>query len=186
MTYDLLEKELKSGVLHSIYLFYGDETFLIENAIKKIKKIFGEILQGINYIIIDESLVDDLIYNIESPAFGFDKKLIIVKNSGLFKKDRRKKAGSPIQEKIAKYINENMDIINENVNIIFYETEVDKNNVFDAVNKNGIVCECTELSQMQLVKRLKQICNGYKVNVNENVLAYLIEVSRNKFTSFNK
>ena len=81
MTYDLLEKELKSGVLHSIYLFYGDETFLIENAIKKIKKIFGEILQGINYIIIDESLVDDLIYNIESPAFGFDKKLIIVKNS---------------------------------------------------------------------------------------------------------
>ena len=186
MTYDLLEKELKSGVLHSIYLFYGDETFLIENSIKKIKKKFGEILQGINYIIIDESLVDDLIYNIESPAFGFDKKLIIVKNSGLFKKDGRKKAGSPIQEKIAKYINENMDIINENVNIIFYETEVDKNNVFDAVNKNGIVCECTELSQMQLVKRLKQICNGYKVNVNENVLAYLIEVSRNKFTSFNK
>ncbi len=186
MTYDLLEKELKSGVLHSIYLFYGDETFLIENAIKKIKKNFGEILQGINYVIIDENLVDDLIYNIESPAFGFDKKLIIVKNSGLFKKDGRKKAGSPIQEKIAKYINENMDIINENVNIIFYETEVDKNNVFDAVNKNGIVCECTELSQMQLVKRLKQICNGYKVNVNENVLAYLIEVSRNKFTSFNK
>ena len=186
MTYDLLEKELKSGVLHSIYLFYGDETFLIENAIKKIKKIFGEILQGINYVIIDENLVDDLIYNIESPAFGFDKKLIIVKNSGLFKKDGRKKAGSPIQEKIAKYINENMDIINENVNIIFYETEVDKNNVFDAVNKNGIVCECTELSQMQLIKRLKQICNGYKVNVNENVLAYLIEVSRNKFASFNK
>ena len=81
MTYDLLEKELKSGVLHSIYLFYGDETFLIENAIKKIKKNFGEILQGINYVIIDENLVDDLIYNIESPAFGFDKKLIIVKNS---------------------------------------------------------------------------------------------------------
>ena len=79
-----------------------------------------------------------------------------------------------------------MDIINGNVNIIFYETEVDKNNVFDAVNKNGIVCECTELSQMQLIKRLKQICNGYKVNVNENVLAYLIEVSRNKFASFNK
>ena len=186
MTYDLLEKELKSGVLHSIYLFYGDETFLIENAIKKIKKNFGEILQGINYVIIDENLVDDLIYNIESPAFGFDKKLIIVKNSGLFKKDGRKKAGSPIQEKIAKYINENMDIINENVNIIFYETEVDKNNVFDAVNKNGIVFECTELSQMQLIKRLKKICNGYKVNVNENVLAYLIEVSRNKFASFNK
>lgn len=186
MTYDLLEKELKNGVLRSIYLFYGEETFLIENCIKRIKKNFGEILQGINYVIIDESLVNDLIYNIESPAFGYDKKLIFVKNSGLFKKDGRKKVGSPIQESIAKYINENMDVIDENVNIIFYETEVDKNNVYDAVNKNGIVCEFTELNQMQLVRRLKQICNGYKVNVNENVLAYLVEVSRNKFASFDK
>ena len=79
-----------------------------------------------------------------------------------------------------------MDVIDENVNIIFYETEVDKNNVYDAVNKNGVVCEFTELNQMQLVRRLKQICNGYKVNVNENVLAYLVEVSRNKFASFDK
>ena len=55
MTYDLLEKELNSGKLHSIYLFYGEEKFLIETAIKKIKKIFGEILKGINYVIIDES-----------------------------------------------------------------------------------------------------------------------------------
>lgn len=143
-------------------------------------------MQGINYIIIDESLVNDLIYNIESPAFGYDKKLIIVKDSGLFKKDGRKKIGSPIQEKIAEYIKENMDVINENVNIIFYESEVDKNNVFEAVSKNGCVCEFTELNQMQLVARLKKICNGYKVNVNENVLSYLVEVSRNEFTGFDK
>ena len=186
MTYDLLERELNSGKLHSIYLFYGDEKFLIETAIKKIKKNFGELLKGINYVIIDESLLNDLISNIETPAFGYDKKLIIVKNSGLFKKDGRKKAGSPIQETIAKYINENMDVINENVIIIFYENEVDKNNVFDAVNKNGVVCEVKELNQIQLIKRLKHICNGYKVNVNENILGYLVEASRNKFTNFNK
>lgn len=180
MTYDLLEKELNSSnMIHSLYLFYGEERFLLDNAVKKIKKKFGETLQGINYIILDESLIDDLIYNIESPAFGFDKKLIIVKNSGLFKKDGRKKNGSPIQEKVAKYINENMDLINESVNIVFVEDNADKNNVFEAVNKNGIVCEFNELNQTQLIKRLKQICNSYKVNVNENVLSYLIEGSRN-------
>ena len=177
MTYDLLEKELNSGKLYSIYLFYGEEKFLIENAIKKIKKLFGELLQGINYVLIDENSLNELISNIETPAFGYDKKLIIVKYSGLFKKDGRKKIGSPIQESVAKYINENIDIINENVNIIFYESEVDKNNVFEAVNKNGVICEFKELNQMQLVRRLKQICNGYKVNVSENTLAYLIEVS---------
>ena len=75
MTYETLEKELnKDGKLHSLYLFYGEERFLLESAAKKLKKKFGEMLQGINYIIIDESLIDDLIYNIESPAFGFEKK----------------------------------------------------------------------------------------------------------------
>ena len=140
MTYETLEKELnKDGKLHSLYLFYGEERFLLESAVKKLKKKFGEMLQGINYIIIDESLIDDLIYNIESPAFGFEKKLIIVKNSGLFKKDGRKKAGTPIQEKVASYIKENMDVINEAVNIVFIEDEVDKNQVYEDIEKNGII-----------------------------------------------
>ena len=86
MTYDMLEKELNSNKeLNSIYLFFGEDRFLIDNSLKKIKKKFGDILQGINYVIIEENLINDLIYNIESPAFGYDKKLIVVKNSGLFK-----------------------------------------------------------------------------------------------------
>ena len=185
MTYDTLERELHSGKINSLYLLYGNESFLIENIIKKIKKNFGELALGINYIIINENSINNLINNVETPAFGYDKKLILIKNSGLFKKDGRKKVGLPIQETIAKYINKNMDIINENVTIIFYENEVQKNSVFEAVNKNGIVCEINELNQMQLIKKLKQICNSYKVNVNENVLSYLIEVSRNKYVKSN-
>ena len=185
MIYDLLEKELNKGNLNSLYLLYGDDSFLIENIIKKIQKNFGDFIQGINYIIIDESLINDLIYNIETPAFGYDKKLILIKNSGLFKKDGRKKIGTPIQETVAKYVNENIDIINENATVIFFEDEVQKNNVFDAVAKNGIVCEINELNQMQLIKKLKQICNSYKVSANENVLNYLIEISRNKYAGFN-
>jgi DNA polymerase III delta subunit len=174
----MLERQLSGDAeLRSLYLFFGEEKFLLENSLKKIKKKFGEMLQGINYIIIDETLVDDIIYNIESPAFGYDKKLIIVKNSGLFKKDGRKKQGTPIQEKIASYINDNMDTINEAVNIVFVEDEVDKNCVYEAIEKNGVVCNFEELNQMQLIKRLKQIALAYKVNVSDNVLAYLIECS---------
>ena len=175
MTYDLLEKELNSNKpLNSIYLLYGEEKFLLDNCVKKIKKKFGELLQGINYVIIDETLIDDLIYNIESPAFGYDNKLIIVKNSGLFKKDGRKKQGSPIQEKIASYINENTltDVV-----VVFIEDSVDKNNVFDAISKKGIIVEFTELNELALVKKLKQIANLYKVNISEQDLKYFIEVS---------
>ncbi len=166
MIYDMLEKELSSDKeLNSIYLFFGEDRFLIDNSLKKLKRKFGEILQGINYVIIEENLIDDLIYNIESPAFGYDKKLIIVKNSGLFKKDGRKKNGTAIQNQIAKYIEENIEIINESVNLVFIEDNVEKNNVFNVIDKYGVVCEFKELNQAQLIKKLKQICNAYKVKV---------------------
>ena len=74
------KKDLKQEKLHSIYLFYGEETYLLENAVKKIKKSFGKLILGINYIQINETNIENLISDIETPAFGYDKKLIIVKN----------------------------------------------------------------------------------------------------------
>ena len=111
------------------------------------------------------------------PAFGFNKKLIVVKNSGLFKKDGRKKSGSPMQDKIADYIKNNMDVIEESVILVFVEQEADKNIVFEEISKSGIICNIEELKPAQLVKKLKQICNLYKVNVDDITLNYLIENS---------
>lgn len=176
LTYDALNKNIETE-LKSLYLLYGEEQYLIENTINKIKKKFGERLLGINYIIIDESNVEEIIPNIEMPAFGYDKKLIIIKNAGLFKKDGRKKAGSPIQEKIAEYIKNNMDMIEDATILVFWEQEADKNIVYEQIEKNGIIVNVEELKPIQLVKKLKQICNMYKVNVDENTLNYLVETS---------
>ena len=176
LTYDALNKNIDTE-LKPIYLLYGSEQYLIENTVNRIKKKFGEKVLGINYILIDETNVENLISDIEMPAFGYDKKLIIVKNTGLLKKDGRKKTGSPMQEKIAEYIKENYDIIQESVILVFIELEADKNIVFESIAKNGIVCNIEELKPMQLVKKLKQICNLYKVNCEESTLNYLIENS---------
>ena len=86
-----LENELKTGKLNnSIYLLYGEETFLLETALKKIKNSFEILIPGINYIKIDANNVNLLISELQTPAFGYDKKLIIAKDTGLFKKDARK------------------------------------------------------------------------------------------------
>ncbi len=176
LTYDALEKSI-SNELKSIYLLYGPEQYLVDTCINKIKKKFGEKVLGINYILLDETNVDSLISDIEVPAFGYEKKLIIVKNSGLFKKDGRKKSGSPVQEKISNYIKDNIDIVKENVILVFVELEVDKNIVFEAIQKDAIICNIKELQPIQLVKKLKQICSLYKVTVDEKNLNYLIEKS---------
>ena len=179
MTPEILEKELKQGKLNSIYLFYGEELFLLENAVKRIKKLFGELILGINYIQINETNIDNLITDIETPAFGFDKKLIVIKNAGLFKKGTKKnpEANSERQKKIAKYIEENIDLINDSAILLFIEEDVSKCELQKVIEENGVLCNFERLKPLDIKKRLKAICNAYEVNVNEQNLDLLIETS---------
>jgi len=56
-----------------------------------------------------------------------------------------------------------MSIIEESVVLVFIDNEVDKNVVYEEIEKSGIICNIEELKPLQLVKKLKQICNLYKV-----------------------
>ena len=82
-----LEKKIEQQEIKGIYLLYGEETFLLEQQLNKIKKKFGETIKGINYINIDENNVQELISDIETPAFGYPTKLIISREPGLFKRE---------------------------------------------------------------------------------------------------
>ena len=170
MTIEVLENELKNNKLNAIYLLYGEETYLIETVQKKIKKLFGDILQGINYIQIDETNIDTLIDNINMPAFGYDKKLIIVKNSGLF----GKKANF---QEIFDYIKENIDTIKETVLLVFIEEEVNKNELYTIIEKEGTICNFEKLKPFDIIKRLKAIVSAYSVNIDDSTLKYLIDTS---------
>ena len=173
-----LEKQINAKQIKGIYLFYGEETFLLEQQVEKIKRIFGEKVKGINYILIDETNVQELISDIETPAFGFEKKLIIAKNTGIFKREGKGRSGGAskeLKEKINEYIKQNIELINNVAIIIFLEDEVEKNSIYNTIEKLGNICEFEEQKPIQIIKRLKNISNNYKVNVNENVLQYLIE-----------
>lgn len=179
MTVDNLEKDLKEGKLNSIYLFYGEELYLLENAVKKIKKLFGELVLGINYIQINESNTNSLISDIETPAFGFEKKLIVIKNAGLLKKERKanSKGNSELQKKIAEYIKENINMINETTILVFIEEDISKCELSKVIEENGVVCNFERLKPIDIKRRLKAICNAYEVNVSEQNLDLLIETS---------
>lgn len=176
-TYEMLEKDLNTADLKPLYLLYGDEKYLVDSLFKKIKKKFGELVQGINFVVIDETNSSDLLFNLEVPAFGYEKKLVLVKNSGLFKKDGRKKEPTPLQKEISQYITQNWATIAEMVVLVFMEENVDKNAIYEAIQKNGVICEIAELKPAQLTQKLKQICELYHVNCDNATLNYLIETS---------
>ena len=173
-----LETELKNGKLNSLYLLYGEETFLLETSLKKIKKLFGDCTKGINYIMLDETNLGELISDIETPAFGYPKKLIIVKNTGLFSSEgKRKKAEiANLRDTINDYIKDNMDIINEGVVLVFVEEKADSRmTILKTIDKLGTVVKFDLQKPFEISKRLKGICRAYKVNVEDSTLMYLIE-----------
>ena len=177
MTIQELEKELKSNILAGVYLLYGEETFLLESSLKKMKKLFGELILGINYIQIDETNVEELITDLETPAFGYEKKLVIVKNSGLLKKEGKRVNAKlkELKEKVAKYFSDNIDEIKEYNIVIFIEEDAEKNNLYKLLEKKGKICNFEKQTPSQIINRLKAIFNAYKVNIDDTTLKYLIE-----------
>lgn len=179
-----LENSLKQGKLENIYLLYGEERFLLDNCVKKIKKIFGEMINGINYIQIDSNNVQEIISDIETPAFGYPTKLIIAKDTGLFQKSTRKnkkveettkKDENKFEKKLADYIKENISTIQDGVILLFVEQDADKNALYKAIDELGIVCNFEKQKPAELAKRIKSICNAYKVNIDGQTINYFIE-----------
>lgn len=174
-----LEKELKNKQLNSMYLLYGEELFLLETSLKKIRSLFGETIKGINYILIDDTNINELIQDMETPAFGYEKKLIIARDTGIFKKEGKRKNSelAKLKEKINDYIEKNIDMINESLVLVFVEKEADsKQTLYKTIDKLGTVCKFDYQKPMQIEARLKAICNGYKVQIDNQSLRYFIEV----------
>lgn len=178
MTIEQLEQELKEEQLNSIYVLYGEEKFLLETILKKIKKIFGEISNGINYIQIDETNIEQALPELQTPAFGYEKKLVIFRNSGILKKEEKKKTNSltQIREKINQFLLDNKNYIQESLLVIFVEEAADKTEILKTIEHlGGVVCNFEVQKNIQIEKRLKSICNAYKVNIDSLTLKYFIE-----------
>lgn len=174
-----LEKDLNKGILSNIYLLYGEELFLLENALRKIKNLFGECIKGINYIPIDDTNIGEIIADIETPAFGYEKKLIIARNTGILNKEGKRKNAdmSKIRENLTEYLDENNKVISESVILVFVEEDVDRRSkLYKTIEKIGNVCNFEYQKPIQIEKRMKAICNGYKVKISDSNLKYFVEI----------
>ncbi len=120
----------------------------------------------------------EIISDLETPSFGFDKKLIVAKNTGLFKKEGRKKAKKDDQSmktKLLDYLQSNFEYIKDSIILIFIEEETENGDLLEFINKNGVVCNFEYQKPAQIQARIKAITNAYKVNIDAPTLSYFIE-----------
>ena len=166
--------------MKNLEVIYGENTYLIEKEVKNIKKNFGEIIQGINYVAIEQNSLENIISELQTPAFGYPKKLIVVKNCDLLKKElkTKKTKNMEVAQKIAEYIEENHQELQETTILLIIEESAEKtNSLYKTIEKYGETKEFKELNIVELTQTLKSICSAYKVNIDNETIKYLIETS---------
>ena len=118
-----------------------------------------------------------IISELETPAFGYEKKLIIARNTGLLKKEGKKKNtfNLELSNKVAEYLKDNFKQLEDSIVLVFIEEEAEKNNLYKVIENVGVVCNFESLKLPGVMVRIKAICNAYKVNIDEKTLRYFVE-----------
>ncbi|EGD48515.1 DNA polymerase III, delta subunit [Ruminiclostridium papyrosolvens DSM 2782] len=179
MSFDILKKELKENKLQNVYLFYGQEDYLIKyymNAIGNL--IVDEETKDLNYIYLEgKKDTNTLIENCETMPVFCDKKLVISRNSGYFKSKKGGGEGSDKKSennKLADYI-ENMPPY---TCLIFVEQEVDKRiKLVNTIKKKGLVVEFDYQKPADLVKWVVKVFKSHKKTIDTIAASYIVENS---------
>ncbi len=141
-TYSELAADLKNNKTASLYVFFGEEEYLIDRAVRALSRIF--IAPGCqdadSYTADWSSAAGDpeaLLEMVRTPPFLSAKRMIMIKNSGLFA------ARSPDSPELSqKYISIFSDIP-DFCCLIFIEEKIDKRKkvLLEAASRNGFVVQ---------------------------------------------
>lgn len=180
MSLDALKKQIKEEKFQNLYLFYGAEEYLIKYYINAIQKlIVNEENSELNFISFEGKTDEDsIIANCDTLPIFSEKKLVVVRSSGLFKAKKKESSGTsskkPTKDKFAGYL--------ENVPsytcLIFVETEIDKRmKLVNTIKKNGLVVEFDFQKPVDLVRWVTKVFSSYKKSIDHMAASYLVENS---------
>lgn len=196
---DRIKEQLKSKNLSRVYLFSGNEPFLIDYYVVEIKKLILENdNQSLNLSSFENKIdIDDVVDACDTFPIFADKKLVIVKNSGLFYSKAKKNAavnndediqeeeddskpeqstssGSRAQETLSEYIPD----IPETTCLVFIESNVDKRlKVYKQLSKYGTALEFNRNKPKYLVPWVIKGMNSVGKIIEDEAVEYLVAIS---------
>lgn len=172
-----LKRQIKEDKLKPLYLFYGEEEYLKEFYITKIEEIVPDGgFPEFNRIKLEGAEIPFSDYDDAWESFPMmtDRKLILIKDSGIFKlKKGREDIHSTDEQK--EFWTEKLKHIADDAVVIFSERSVDKRSaLYKAVSKAGYVVEFDYLSEADLVTWVLKQCLNAKVKISKDTAQYLV------------
>ena len=166
-----LKKQIRDNDMKNLYLFFGDEIYIKDVYIKKIKELIPDGgFADFNHIILDEK---DITFDAVEDAFESfpmfsEKKLIILKNSGIFSKPK---------EDVKEFWAQKLKNIPDYVTIIFDESAIDKrSSLYKQVDKSGMCVEFEYLSETDMVTWLEREARNHKKILSKSNAQYMANI----------
>ena len=166
-----LKRDLKDGKTENLYLFYGEESYLKELYTERIKKLVPDNgFPEFNYMKFEgpDTELSELDSAWESFPMMAEKKLILIKDSGIFNRPN---------EEIKNFWQEKFKHVSSDTVVIFDETKVDKRSLtYKAFLKSGVPVEFDYLSETDLVTWVNKEALTAKRKMSKDTARYFVNV----------
>lgn len=164
-----LKESIANGSFDNVYLFFGEEAYLIKEYQKKLyDKIIPSGSEAFNYSFFEGKAVEpsDISDACETLPFMNEKRLVIAKNTELFVQGRK-----DATEAMADYV-ANMS---ESCVLLFIEEKVDKRNrLYKEVSKKGHSVEFKKMVENDLLAFVQAMFKGENIKIDNTTALYLI------------
>lgn len=159
-----LNEDIKAGQLKQVYLLYGEEAYLRKQYRDRLRSaLAGEDIMNCHYFEGKDVNSGEIIDLAETLPFLAPRRVIIIENSGLFKKGG---------EALAEY----MTSMSETAYFVFVETEVDKRSrLFKAVRDKGRVTEFPLQDENTLLRWIAGLAAKEKKRITDRDIRYFLE-----------
>ncbi len=167
-----LKEQIQKGQIGKLYLFYGEERFLIQLYEQRIKKALLLPEDEMMNLDVMQSPQDPLQVqsSIETLPFMAERRVVIIKESGAFdlKPGKMGELADLMQD------------IPESATVIWIESKVDKRSKFyKAVQKHGYVVEFKRLGENELLTWIGQEVKRKGVQLDRNTASYFLSLTGN-------
>ncbi len=164
----ILKQQIKKAETGRLYLFYGEESYVKLLYRRQLEALVPEdAFSDFNRITYEgkEATLERLDDALTSFPMMAEKKLIIIKNSGIFKS-----ASDEVKEFWQSRLNDLPDF----VLVIFDEQEIDKrSSLFKAVSKNGLAVEFNYLKDYEVISWISREVQKCGKKISKDTAEYL-------------
>jgi len=174
VTFNDLKNIIAGKTLKSLLLLYGEEDYYCEYAVNAVKKQYlTEDAVQMDFVKLSfESKgidLDRIEENVMLPPWMSEKRIVVVRNSGIFDTADPKKE---LAERFEIFVKG----IPDSTILIFWDDKINKvkKHLLGVFEKNGYVCECPKLKEYEIEEKLRNNFTKQNITINRDASDSLI------------